>query len=360
MNTYKINRMPEPTWSWLKVNTTEIQIPDMVSEQQQVPIVCSENIIVKPFTNIFLIKEDPSAYIMNEESDKLFSEKTTQRYHITIPENHIENQPIIIDFHMKNQDDMLVEDIVIEALEASESTIIIKYTSEQEYEQSHLGRLRIIVKKNAKCKIIKAQLFEHKVKHQDYFGAWVESKGELSVLQPEIGAEDIVSAWNIILDGEESIANLDILYVGDGTKRLDFNSRIELRGERSFTKVRAKGVLNGKSSKTFRDSLDFKSGAKGAKGREEESVLMLSKTVHNISVPLLFCGEDDVEGEHAASSGRPDEATMLYLMSRGFDETEARKLLSEAIFTAILDAMNQEALKDEILTVVRNSIKGGK
>ncbi len=73
----------------------------------------------------------------------------------------------------------------------------------------------------------------------------------------------------------------------------------------------------------------------------------------------MFCGEDDVQGEHAASSGRPDESTLFYLMSRGLSEADAKKLLAESKFAALLDGIGNTTLQEEILSVLRTSIEEG-
>jgi len=79
--------------------------------------------------------------------------------------------------------------------------------------------------------------------------------------------------------------------------------------------------------------------------------------VLNLSVPVLLCAEDDVEGEHAASSGRPDDNMMFYMMSRGLSEQEAKKMLVEAAFSAILSKVPDMSLQNEILGLLKKSIE---
>ena len=47
--------------------------------------------------------------------------------------------------------------------------------------------------------------------------------------------------------------------------------------------------------------------------REKEEVLLLDKEVRNRSVPLMLSAEDEIEGHHAVSAGRLDEAKLFYL-----------------------------------------------
>ena len=67
--------------------------------------------------------------------------------------------------------------------------------------------------------------------------------------------------------------------------------------------------------------------------------------IRDSSIPALLCDEDDVEGEHAASAGQIDENRLFYLMSRGLDEREAKKLIIEASFRPVIEKIPLENLR---------------
>ena len=64
--------------------------------------------------------------------------------------------------------------------------------------------------------------------------------------------------------------------------------------------------------------------------------------------PLILCGEEEVEGQHAASIGRLDEEKLYYLRSRGLSEAQARRLMVDARFAPALDKIPLETLRDEV------------
>ena len=51
---------------------------------------------------------------------------------------------------------------------------------------------------------------------------------------------------------------------------------------------------------------------------------------------MLLCSEEDVEGNHSSSAGKVGEKELFYIMSRGFNEKEAMKLLVRAKFNKII------------------------
>lgn len=358
--TNKIDRMPEKTWSWLKVNSADIFLYASDDKKEEAAeIIASDKIEIRKDLTGIAFDVDPSKHLMNQEIEEFIEKNSNACYFIKIPKNHKEEEPIRITLELNDTSNVIGEDIVIEAEEGSESTVIVQYRSKGEVQGFHSGRTRVLVHEKACLKIVKTQLFKEDVKNNDIFGAKVEKEGKLSVLQAEMGSNGSTAGWNILLSGEESEADLELLYLGDKEKKLDFTSRLEYQAPKTGGQVRVRGVLLGKSKKILRDTLDFISGSKGATGREEEEVLMLSKNVRNISVPLLFCQEDDVQAEHAASSGRPNEETLFYLMSRGLSEADAKKLLAESKFATILDGIGDDDLREEILTCLRTAIEEG-
>ena len=164
----------------------------------------------------------------------------------------------------------------------------------------------------------------------------------------DLGRGNFSANIEINLDGDDSTAEINSVYFGDGQRRLDFNYIIRQRGLRTNATMNVRGALNDKCDKIFRGTLDFQRGAKGSIGRELEEVVILSDAVRNRSIPLMLSNEDDVDGHHAVSVGRLDDEKIFYLMSRGLDKAEAEKLIVEAAFNPVLEKISDESLRAEI------------
>lgn len=353
-----IKRIPVSTWNWLGVNESKITLH---SGEDDITDGCTDfteparrHSLECDFTELSL-KEDPEGFFINDEIRSFIEYNKTSGRYFKIPKGHGEDTPIALHYHIK-RNCPLVDDIVIEAEEDSRCTLILKYTSEEGSSVHHCGRIRIFAGKNSKVKLVKAQLMDKEATHTDIIAAAIEDGAQVHVISAEMGASSTISGCNLVLKGSDSRADLDILYLGDGTRSIDISSRAEHRGKRSVSGIRARGILSGQSKKIFRDTIDFIRGSSGSRGKEEESVLMLDPGVMNLSVPILLCGEDDVEGEHAATSGRPDDRLMFYLMSRGLNKQEARKLLAEAAFSSALQSIPHVSLRNEILEILKKSI----
>ena len=99
----------------------------------------------------------------------------------------------------------------------------------------------------------------------------------------------------------------------------------------------------------FKGTIDFKKGCKKATGNENEACMLLSDTAKSIALPMLLCSEEEVEGNHSSSAGKIGEKELFYIMSRGFELKEAMKLMVRARFNQILEKIENEELREEIL-----------
>ena len=116
-------------------------------------------------------------------------------------------------------------------------------------------------------------------------------------------------------------------------------------GKDTLCEMHTAGVLTGSADKILRGTVDFRRGAKRGVGHESEDVLLFSPTARNRTAPLILCGEEEVEGQHAASVGRLDESKLYYLRSRGLSESQARRLMVDARFAPAIEKIPLEELR---------------
>lgn len=116
--------------------------------------------------------------------------------------------------------------------------------------------------------------------------------------------------------------------------------------------MEVQGALKEQAKKHFKGTIDFKKGAKKAKGNENEFCMLLSDTAKSIALPMLLCSEEEVEGNHSTASGKIDEKLLFYIMSRGFDKQQAMKLIVKAKFHKILQKINDDKLREGIINEI--------
>jgi FeS assembly protein SufD len=253
-----------------------------------------------------------------------------------------------LEFIMDDENPMVLDKNIIVAEEGSEATLIIDYKTGDKVNGFHKGFTLVYAKENSVVNIIKIQRMNDTSQSLDSNFAFVEGNGKVNWISVELGSDISNANYTTFLNGEASEGNLNSIYLGDGTRKMDIGYSMVHRGQRSISNIDTKGVLMDQARKVFRGNLDFKKGSRRAKGNEEEYVILLDPKVKSDSIPGLFCEEDDVEGSHAASAGQIDEYKMFYLMSRGLSERDAKKLIVEASFRPIIDNIPSEKIRTEI------------
>jgi Fe-S cluster assembly scaffold protein SufB len=226
--------------------------------------------------------------------------------------------------------------------------IIITYTSDAAATEAsfHSGLTRVFAGEGATVRVAAVQTLNSGAVHLNDFAAVCEAGARVEYTQIELGAAATVSGCHIDLRGDGSSAATDAFYFGDGERKLDFNNIIRHAGERTKSEMKAGGALFGSAEKIYRGTLDFVRGSKKAVGAERENTLIFSPEARNRSAPLILCGEEDVDGRHAATIGRLDAAKLFYMLSRGLTETDAKRLMTVSLLDAALRPIPDEGLRE--------------
>ena len=165
---------------------------------------------------------------------------------------------------------------------------------------------------------------------------------QVALLHLYLGRGDLYSGCRMELIGSGSGLRYEAGYLEQNAQKLDVNLIANHIGAHTTSQIRADGTLKDSGEKTFRGTIDFKRGAKGAAGSEQENVLLLGEHVVNKTIPLILCAEEDVQGDHGATIGELDEETLFYFAARGIAPLEAENLLSRAKLERLGEAMGRE------------------
>lgn len=361
VNFNNLNKTPVRTKSWLNINdislgelnieeTKKFNNAKIKGEVNGINILKLENNKVCPLYKEF-------SYGISKELINQGKENFNTGYLITIEKDAHINEPILIEFNFDKDNKTLVDNLLIIGQENSKAEIIIKYKSLDDSNGYHNGICTVYSKKDSDIKVSKVNLLNDNIVHLDSNVSDVEDGGKVHFISVDLGGEYSINNYHADLKGERSASNIDSIYLGSNDKIIDINYIVTHKGTRSTSNMNVKGALQDKAKKAFKGTLDFKKGSSKSVGAEDEYCMLLSKDARAKAMPVLLCAEDDVSGEHSASSGRIDENKLFYLMSRGLSYDEAKIVIVRAAFNPIIDAIGYENIMEEILNQVDRRLK---
>ena len=238
--------------------------------------------------------------------------------------------------------------LCLDAKENSRLNVLIVFRSGEDTQGTSSFQVKVHAEKNAKVQLQEVQLLGARYTCLSDIGASCGENATFELLKLELGAGKVYAGCLTELEGKKSAFDAKIGYYTSVNQKLDMNYTVRHRGKKTESMMEVSGVLQDGSSKLFRGTIDFVPGCAGAKGTEREDVLLLGDDIVNQTIPLILCAEEDVEGNHGASMGDLDDATLFYLCSRGLSREEAERMVARARIDALNELVADEAVQKQV------------
>lgn len=356
------NELPVITFRWLKANDIRLE-----KESFDDTNIFNEDYILKGSEFVDKIDslreinlpEGLKSYKGSNEDELLeIIKKAKHVNYIHIKDDKDNNHPkkeCDVRFSYDLNDENLYEVNYIEAKKGETINFVSDYSGTSSKVSGTLNILN--AQEGSTINIIRVNMLPFDTRNLDQRYSYVSDKATVNYISVDLGAKETIVNYMTDLKGTSASANLKGIYSGSEDRIIDLWHMMNHMGKETNSDMEIKGVLKDKAKKYFRGTLDFKKGSTKSVGSELESVILLDKTVKNVAVPLLLCGEDDVIGNHAASAGQINEDMLFYIMSRGFSLSEAKRLIVESSFRPTLDLIKDEDLKGKIIEKIHETIE---
>ena len=276
---------------------------------------------------------------IKEKSNKTISIKASKK----------ESKELQLNFELSKENKELIENIEINLEENSKSTIILKYNSIDNICSYHNSKIRVMADKSSQADIIILNMLNINSNNFIAIENNLEENADIKYTIIDFGGKNSVTNYYSNLKGDNAKNTLNTVYLGNENQIIDLNYIMECYGKNTNAKMDVKGAIKDNCKKHFKGTIDFKKGAKKAIGDEKEYCTILSNTAKSISLPILLCMEEDVEGNHSTACGKIDKKNLFYLMTRGLTKQEAQKLIIRAGFNEIIENIEDEEIKKKII-----------
>ncbi|MBF1053504.1 MAG: SufD family Fe-S cluster assembly protein [Parvimonas sp.] len=337
------NFIPCNTWNSTRVNNTEVLLPNLSPKEYS--LVKSEN------KNLDFSYEKFS--FSNELTETLKAFTNLSLDFVSTKENSLNK---IVSLELNEENNQLVDIIKIKAEENSTLNLVLDYFSKADVKGFRHTIIEVEAEENSNVKIFISQRFSLDILSIQSVYYKVKKNANVEFIQVDLGSKENYLSYIGELAEKEANVSINSIYFGKNNQKLDFNYVANQIGQATNYDLSIKGALADRAQKTCRATIDFKRGSSTSKGSEQEYVTLLSDDIRNVAVPILLCTEDDVEGLHAASAGKIDEDILFYIMSRGFSETEAKRLILESKFAETIDLIDNEEIRKRVYTTLSKKL----
>lgn len=208
----------------------------------------------------------------------------------------------------------------------SEATVIEYYTAEPG--SGFAGSVaRAWVEEGASLRLIRLQMLPEAFVFADDLGARLEKDAKMEYTSMQLGSRRLYAGAYFDQWGEASEVDSGMAYLAPSGSFVDYNYVDCFRGKDTKGIMRFHGVMEEKSEKNARETLDFRKGCTGAFGDEEEDILAMGDDVVNKAIPMILGEEEDMSGRHAVTVGKLSPEMLYYMQSRGITRKTAEEMM---------------------------------
>lgn len=172
--------------------------------------------------------------------------------------------------------------------------------------------------------------------------AQVDAKGHFSLSTSTLDGSFVRNDVHASLSGPEAHAELNGAYLLNGTTHCDNHTYIGHDVPDCTSDELYKGIVAGKGTGVFNGKVYVKQDAQRTRAYQSNANILQGDDARVFTKPELEIYADDVKCSHGCTIGRLDEKGLFYLRSRGVSETEARRMLSHAFMTDVLERITNE------------------
>jgi Fe-S cluster assembly protein SufD len=275
---------------------------------------------------------------------------SSESLHVRIPRDEEVAEPILVTITGQGAEKRADAHIVIEALEHSSATVILRHRGSAQYAQN----VEIIARAGSRLTVVSVQRWDDDAVHAASHQARVDNDAVLKHFVISFGGGLVRVNPNVELSGNGSEGYLNGLSYADAGQHLESQVYLHHKGSHTKGDVLYKGALQGDSAHSvWIGDVLIGPDATGTDSYEANRNLVLTEGARADSIPNLEIETGDILGAgHASATGRFDDEQLFYLQARGITEEEARRLVVLGFLTDIVQRLGIPALEEELLNAI--------
>ena len=226
--------------------------------------------------------------------------------------------------------------------------------------QGVLGEnVEIILGDGAQLNFVSLQEWEQGSTHISTQFAKLGRDSNLKHVVVTMGGDLVRVVPSVTLSSAGAEVNMYGVYLAGSGNYFEHRPYVDHIAANCISNVAYKGALQGAGAHTvWVGDVLIRESAVGTKTYELNRNLLLTDGARADSVPNLEIETGKIEGAgHASASGRFDDEQLFYLMARGIDEEQAKKLVVRGFLSEVIQKVGIETIEKRLISAIETELE---
>lgn len=225
---------------------------------------------------------------------------------------------------------------------------------------AHLAEdLEIILEPGSHLTFISIQEFSRQSIYAARHHAIIDKDATLKSVVVTVGGDVVRLLPTVEFKGSGAEVDLQGVYFATAGQFFEHRIHVDHAVAGAKSNVNYKGALAGKGAHTvWIGDVFIRAAAEATDTYELNRNLLLTDGARADSVPNLEIETGEIVGAgHASTTGRFDDEHLFYLMSRGINEADARRLVVRGFFNEVVSKIGIEELQERLMERIDNDLE---
>lgn len=278
---------------------------------------------------------------------------------LSIEKNAQIAEPIFLNRCCGGVDTAELSRVQIRLGEHAKATVILENTGDTLLAED----LEIVLAPGSDLTFISLQEWGSKAIYAATHNAIIDRDASLKAIHVTVGGDVVRLLPKVEFVGPGASADLQGVYFATAGQFFEHRMHVDHAVPHAKSNVNYKGALAGDKAHTvWIGDVYIRAAAEGTDTYELNRNLLLTDGARADSVPNLEIETGEIVGAgHASTTGRFDDEQLFYLMSRGIEEADARRLVVRGFFNEVISLIGNDEIQERLILRIDDELeKAGK
>ena len=235
------------------------------------------------------------------------------------------------------------------------ATVIVENTTDTVLAED----LEIYLAPGSNLKFVTLQEFESKSVYTARHHAIVDKDATFKSITVTVGGDVVRILPTVAFKAPGASADLLGVYFATAGQFFEHRMHVDHAVPHAKSNVNYKGALAGDKAHTvWIGDVYIRAAAEGTDTYELNRNLILTDGARADSVPNLEIETGEIVGAgHASTTGRFDDEQLFYLMSRGIQESDARRLVVRGFFNEVISLIGNDEIQERLMARIDDELE---